>query len=304
MATRQAVHYRAQGYTFSDNRRDKWWINAPRRRRCRAIIEARNEIRADRNGLGSFSTSDLIPGSHGWRDQCPGSHQDKDLRLSAESMHYAEISFMDKPRSGRVVFHAAVKTVAERMCEQLVEQAYQRLDARLSESDNALQAAEGNRISFQDVKSANGTVTTRMVFHHSPRLPSLDGLTYRGGLVQELHALLACPSSWPAVPASVSLSRFQSNGIGLDMVLDTDSLSVGSLLLAIDRFRARGCKAYCLSVFDPAVHLPIVHAKISQKAYLQQCLDEPGNGAPAVSRAQFMASIPGHLHRHIGGCGD
>lgn len=295
MARRQARHYRESGYRYSDNRKDQWWINRPSSVRRAHLIDQRNQIRQDPDGVGYFSTDQLLPGTASWRARAIEARQDPDELLAQSPLHWADIMFLDRPARSRVIYNATVQTVAMALFNRLEDVVHETIQSRMSTEDGLLDA-ESLRFRFEPAEP--GSNLRRMIMPKHPVLPSLGNRTRHAAEAEEMLRLAANPTEWPVVLPGAQLERGYRYGVGVTLTVDGPTLSVPAMVMAIDRFRAHGCQSYSApkALFDPTL---IVQTMLMQQAHVYARLDADSREVEPPSNEEFLASVPEDLRGHL-----
>lgn len=258
MGRRQFKHVREQ--SKFKTRREDWFFNQKRRVRRTKAISQRWRITQDRNGGGVFTTDQYIPGSPDWEKAFGPLNADSPLT------HWADIYFMStRPIRDGVFYNATIVTIADHLKEELEEEAWEYADSLLSKDQQ------------DEAWNFNGGFNGMRRSQH-PTFEEFGGRTHYGAQSQYMQNALANIEQRTAY-VSCTLNKEFCYGVGLDMVSDSPSLTMHSIMQDIERFQQLGEKDFKLAT-DITPHLPAIRALLRSSIESFERLDARSRNLP------------------------
>lgn len=266
MSRRQFKHVN-QPRPLGSTPRAQWFVNQKRRVRRSMAIAQRWRITQDPNGAGVFTSDQFIPGSPSW-EKAFGP-------LTANnrpSTHWADIYFMSaRPIRDGVFYNATIVTAADDLAERMEEESHNFVEQLLPPNLRA--------------KMFGRSIGAAPVFEQ------FNNRTHYGAQAEYLKTVLA---TLPTRSAHISC-RVQPDyvyGVGLEMVTDTECLTMHSIANDIARFQQLGEKDFTIET-DIAPHLPALRAHLRSTIDAFEALDAQARGVPTPPQA---LSEEGRLH--------
>lgn len=254
MGRRQFKHVREQ--SKYKNRREDWFVNQKRRVRRTKAISQRWKITQDRNGGGVFTSDQYIPGSPDW-EKAFGP-----LSADSPTTHWADIYFMsNRPIRDGVFYNTTIVTIADHFKEELEEEAWEYADSLLSKDQ------QNDAWNFERGFNAK-----------HPTFEEFGGRTHYGAQSQYMQKVLANIEQ-RSVYVSCTLNKEFCYGVGLDMVSDSPSLTMHSIIQDIERFRQLGEQDFKLAT-DITPHLPAIRALLRSSIESFERLDARSRSLP------------------------
>lgn len=251
---RQFKHVRAQ--SKFENPREDWFVNQKRRVRRKKAISQRWKITQDRNGGGVFTSDQYIPGSPAW-EKAFGP-----LTADSRTTHWAEIFFMStRPIRNGVFYNTTIVTIADKLKEELENEAWEYADSLLNKQQ------QNDAWNFGQGLNAK-----------HPTFKEFGGRTHYGAQSQYMQKGLANIEK-RTVYVSCTINKEFCYGVGLDMVSDSPSLTMHSIIQDIERFQQLGEKDFKLATdIDP--HLPVIRALLRSSIESFERLDARSRNLP------------------------
>ena len=190
-----------------------------RSKRADIVMAVKNQVRDDRARLGGRFTSDLVLDEPGR----PAVYQ--------QSFHFGFPSARDR----FTAWNANIFTANEVFWDRVRDLAHQRVEA-------ALVAAGIERVLTMDFTpvswSSTGKVTGYVWNRPDPAYDIFEGRTYREE-TERLEAVIVREAP-PEVHEHFRIDRKYEWGVGLEIVVDAESIDRAVIEAAIDRFQAMG----------------------------------------------------------------
>jgi len=256
MSHRQFKHVN-QPRPLGSTPRAQWFVNQKRRVRRSMAIAQRWRIAQDPNGAGVFTSDQFIPGSPAW-EKAFGSLNSH----SGSSTQWADIYFMSaRPIRDGVFYNATIVTAADDLAERMEEESHTFVEQLLPPHLRA--------------KMFGRSIGDAPVFEQ------FNNRTHYGAQAEYLKTVLA---SLPTRSAHIScrVQRDYVYGVGLEMVTDTEFLTMHSIANDIARFQQLGEKDFTIET-DIAPHLPSLRAHLRSTIDAFEALDAQARGVPAPS---------------------
>ena len=198
-----------------------------RRQQRRMAVRISWRIKQDPNGLGLFTTHQVLPGSAEWPMSEPGPW--------ATASQWADFYVMSqRPLRQAVFFNCVATTVAMETASRLEKDVEDSVLARVAPEDLPL-----TRLTVYSRRTRTGS---EMIFAPARPIPSLGGLLLDQARAAAMRTRLTQPIV--ACPIGVTLDHDYSHGVGAHMICDVRSIDLHSLPLIIADFRARGEQSF------------------------------------------------------------
>lgn len=274
MGRRQFKHVRERSPSQTSPK--DWFVNQKRRVRRTKTIAQRWRITQDRNGGGVFTSDQYIPGSPDWVKEIGPINED------SPTTHWADIFFVStRPVRDGVFYNATIVTIADHLKGELEEEAWNHADGLLSkeQQDNAWNFGKD----FNDMKRGR-----------HPTFKEFGGRTHYGAQSEYMKQVLATIEQRVAY-VSCAIDLEYCYGIGLNMVSDSPSLTMHSIIHDIERFQQMGERDFKIPT-DITPHLPAIRALLRSSIESFERLDARARNLPEPQFTwdQDEARLVGH----------
>lgn len=244
---------------FGELRFADWFVNQKRRVRRTKAIAQRWRITQDRNGGGVFTSDQYIPGSPDWTKAFGP------LTNDSPTTHWADIYFMStRPIRDGIFYNATIVTIADRLKEELEEEAWEYADGLLTEQQRNSAFVFGEGLAA--------------LCNRHPTFKEFEGRTHYGAQSQYMQSVLANIEQRP-VYVSCKLDKKYCHGVGLYMTTDSESLTMHSIVQDIERFQQMGEKDFKIPT-DITPHVPAIRALLRSSIESFERLDARARGLP------------------------
>ncbi|PHM25104.1 hypothetical protein [Xenorhabdus budapestensis] len=195
------------------------FIKLSRRQRRALVISLKNKIRRNTTEFGGLFTS----------------HQ---ILNDSETLNYNrqwfDFYFISSDKS--ILWNACIITAKQAFRDEVSHLAHMRLDAIMTREEKEAEL-KLDFIPF-DYSKAGKILTYKLITKEKKRYKKLDGLTYYEEL-KKLESEIECNEP-PFIYESFRVNRSYVYGIGLEIIIDTDSINQSVVEDAISRFYVIG----------------------------------------------------------------